>query len=79
MRSRVRARRMRLAALILASMLVLLLPAASAAPPLPDVTCDIDDDLYQHCNVGDVHVVYGPGCVGVRVGGPAACTRLVPE
>ena len=61
-----------LAALSLAATL----PVASAGGEAPDVQCDVDDDLYQHCNVGPVHTVYGPFCVGVRVGGPAPCTDL---
>lgn len=51
--------------------------ASAASAPAPEVRCDMDDDLYQHCNVGDVHTVYGPGCAGVAIGGPAACRPLV--
>lgn len=47
-------------------------PLASASFP-PEVRCDVDDDLYQHCNVGEVHFVYGPLCAGVKYGGQAQC------
>lgn len=68
---------MRVLALLLASTLLLsLAPVASAAPEAPDVRCDTDDDLYNHCNVGSVHWVTGPGCVGVNVKDqPATCGR----
>lgn len=65
---------MRFLAILLASLALLAaMPAASAGiEPVP-VRCDVDDDLYQHCNVGPVHVVVGPLCAGVRVGAPAEC------
>lgn len=56
--------------------LATVLPVASADGGSVPVSCDIDDDLYQHCNAGPVHVVYGPLCAGVKVGGPAECRRL---
>lgn len=52
------------------------LPVASAGGDLPPVQCDVDDDLYQHCNAGPVNVVYGPACAGVALGQPATCHDL---
>lgn len=56
------------------SLLALLVcaPLANAGHGGP-VGCDIDDDLYNHCHAGPVHFVYGPLCVGVKVGSPAPC------
>lgn len=63
--------------LLAAALLLLWVPAASAADPV-DARCDVDDDLYQHCNVAFVHVVYGPMCAGVNVKDqPAECVELV--
>ncbi|GEM_PF-4360569 len=64
-----------------AALLVLLLatfaPLVHAGDP-PAASCDLDDDLYEHCNVGDVNVVYGPGCAGVKLGAPAECRSILP-
>lgn len=65
---------MRFALAVLATLaLAATVPSASADPDPVDVQCDIDDDLYQHCNAGPVHTVYGPMCAGVAVGEPAKC------
>jgi hypothetical protein len=67
---------MRFTAVLLALSLVVLVPVVAAGGP-PNVSCDTDDDLYQHCNVGEVNVVYGPGCAGARLGATAECRPLL--
>jgi hypothetical protein len=62
-------------ALLALSALVTVPLASAGGEPVP-VRCDVDDDLYQHCNVGPVHVVYGPLCAGVAIGQTAPCHDL---
>lgn len=63
--------------LLALALLSLVLPVASASAGAPDVECDMDDDLYQHCRAGRVHWVTGPGCAGVRLDAPAPCRAIV--
>ena len=66
---------MRTLVLLTALALLAFAPSASADG---GAECDIDDDLYQHCNVGPVHVVYGPMCAGADVGERAECREILP-
>lgn len=62
--------------LVAALLLVAFAPAAGAHHG-EDVGCDHDDDLYNHCHVGEYYWVTGPGCAGVHVGSPARCNPIL--